>query len=327
MVSQPRAPRVVLVGERAPNGITGSFARAFRSCGWEVVELRWGPWRPGALAVALFRAPSLAGGFRRQLRRRVAAAGAAELVLVVKGPFLDARTIDWMRTRTGAPVVCWNPDDPLGPALSNQGGIARAVPAYDTYVVWADDVAERLAARAARVEVIPFGFDPWLHHPPRDRSAAEGRVVFVGAWDPEREAVMRSIAHHAPVVFGDGWPSGLPFETRPAAFGEDLCAALGGAAWSINLLRPQNRRSHNMRSFEIPACGGVQLAVRTADHERHLAGTPCVLVESEEDFDGVLKGEPPVGVVQPGWLEANRYEARIRQLLRALGLEQGGGGA
>jgi spore maturation protein CgeB len=31
----------------------------------------------------------------------------------------------------------------------------------------------------------------------------------------------------------------------------------------LNFIRPQNGQSHNMRSFEAPACGGFMLATRT----------------------------------------------------------------
>ena len=35
----------------------------------------------------------------------------------------------------------------------------------------------------------------------------------------------------------------------------------------LNLMRPHNLDTHNMRSFEIPGVGGIQLAPDTPDHK------------------------------------------------------------
>jgi spore maturation protein CgeB len=51
----------------------------------------------------------------------------------------------------------------------------------------------------------------------------------------------------------------------PAAYGADLARALGTGTISLNVMRPQNARSHNMRSYESPACGAFTLSQRTAE--------------------------------------------------------------
>lgn len=40
----------------------------------------------------------------------------------------------------------------------------------------------------------------------------------------------------------------------------------GGSKVGLNLMRPQNSFSHNMKTFEIPAMGGFMLAPRTTEH-------------------------------------------------------------
>ena len=37
----------------------------------------------------------------------------------------------------------------------------------------------------------------------------------------------------------------------------------------LNLMRPHNLNAHNMRSFEIPAVGGIELALDTDDHKKY----------------------------------------------------------
>ena len=165
--------RIVVVGEPAPGGLRSSLISAFTMLGRKVDTIDWGPWRPAQLAAAAFRAPRLAARFRRHLRHEIdqlADGGETDLVLVVKGTFLDTRTIEHFRRRLAAPVVCWNPDSPFDGAVSNRGaGIPSAIGAYDTYVTWADDVAERLALQSAHVIVIPFAWDSEIHRPTAGR--------------------------------------------------------------------------------------------------------------------------------------------------------------
>lgn len=309
---------VLLLGEVAEGGLAGSLGRAFSELGWHVRPLVWGPWRPSGLASIALRAPAAGAPFRVRLRRTIdeQAAESVDLVLVVKGALLNWRVIDYVRRRMGAPVVCWNPDSPFDPATSNRGGgIAQAVGAYDGYVTWAEDVAEELHRYNNRVAVIPFGWDPHLHFREAGEGSAERRVVFVGTWTADRQRWIQQLAPWQPVVFGNQWPAMPGIEIRPAIAGRSLRQAIGGAHWNLNFLRPQNAMSHNMRTFEIPACGGPQLAQHSRDHDRYLAGTPSVLFRTADELASLVAEDPPKTVTQRDWLANNRYSARVAAML------------
>ena len=90
-----------------------------------------------------------------------------------------------------------------------------------------------------------------------------------------------------PVVFGNGWDASRL--GRPAAgVRQRVRRVVGEARWNLNLLRPQNRTSHNMRTFEIPGCGGRQLAPSSADHERFLHATDSCLFDDFDELAAVL---------------------------------------
>ncbi len=156
--------RIVIVGEPTQAGLRNSLIAGFHANGCYVDALDLGQYKPAWLTPALFRCPRLAGGFRRAFTQRVddlAGRGPADLTLVVKGPLLDHSSVNYLRTRLRGPVACWNPDSPFDSALSNRGaGIPQTISAYDYYVTWAQDVADRLSAAARRVIVIPFAWDP-----------------------------------------------------------------------------------------------------------------------------------------------------------------------
>jgi hypothetical protein len=241
--------------------------------------------------------------------------------LVLKGALLNQASIDHLRSCFGAPVACWNPDSPFDDAISNSGaGIPAAIPAYDAYITWADDVAERLSHVAARVVVIPFAWDPEIMQPIAGTGFAAGRITFIGTGSKERAAWLQSLAHLDPMVFGLGWPKIAGVDIRPPIFGAEFCMIAGEAKWNINLLRPQNARSHNMRTFELVGAGATQVAPQTADHTRFLGSdSRTVLFQSQAELESILRSDPrerPFRI--PTLLKGHTYADRAKQLLQEL---------
>jgi hypothetical protein len=321
-----RMARIIVVGAPAEAGLRNSVVTAFRRSESAVGLLDLGPWSPAWLASAALRQPMLGLGFRREFRRRadvLAENGPADLVLVFKGALLDARSVDYLRLRFGSPVVCWNPDSPFDDAVSNRGaGILKAIAAYDAYITWADDVAERLRARAARVLVIPFAWDPEIMQPAKGRGVAADRIVFIGTGTPDRAAMIQSLAHLRPMVFGTRWPKIEGADIRPPVHRMEFCGIVGEARWNINLLRRQNARSHNMRTFELVGAGGVQVAPRTHDHLRFLGGdTRTALFQTWEELESILRSDPCERPPRPpALLEGHTYRDRAHRILADLGL-------
>jgi hypothetical protein len=318
--------RIIVVGEPAEAGLRDSLVSAFRRAGCAVDMLDLGPWRPQRLVSAAYRYPILGERFRREFRRRVDVLMEREhvdLVLVFKGAFLNSLSIKYLRSRFNSPVACWNPDSPFDLAVSNRGaGIPRAVSVYDLYITWADDVAELLSSVAAKVIVIPFAWDPEIMCPTVGNGEAAGRIVFIGTGTKERAASIRGLAHLRPIVFGCRWPGIEGVDIRPPAMGLDFCKIVGEAKWNINLLRPQNARSHNMRTFELVGAGGNQVAPETEDHRRFLGDDArTVLFRSEEELEAILRSDPAErSPRRPALLDGHTYADRVSQLLKAVGI-------
>ena len=315
--------RIIIVGEPAEAGLRDSLVTAFRRCGCTVDILDLGPWQPPLLASAAFRQPILGTRFRRQFRRHLDAAAEThlvELVLVIKGTFVDSHTIDHLRMRFDSPVVCWNPDSPFDRAISNRGaGIRSAIAAYDAYITWAHDVAEQLLP-IVRVVVIPFAWDPELMPPTPGHGIAAGRIVFIGTASRERCDTLAGLAHLRPLVFGTHWPAIDGLDTRPPVRGPSFCRIVGEAKWNLNFLRPQNARSHNMRTFELVGAGGTQVAPYTDDHQRFLGSDgQTVLFRTSRELEDILCSDPTEHLSRhPALLKGHTYTDRARQLLDAL---------
>jgi spore maturation protein CgeB len=70
-------------------------------------------------------------------------------------------------------------------------------------------------------------------------------------------------------VYGNHWGK---FLTHPLltihkpVLGKSFFQTLKKYRVQLNIMRVHNPDSHNMRSIEIPGCGGIMLAPRTTDH-------------------------------------------------------------
>ena len=217
--------------------------------------------------------------------------------------------------------MCWNPDSPFDDAISNCGaGIPQAIGRYDAYITWAEDVAERLSAVAARVLVIPFAWDPEIMQPTPGHGAAAGRIVFIGTGTKERISVLGSLAHLRPLVFGDRWPRIEGVDIRSPVRGAEFCRIVGEAKWNLNLLRPQNARSHNMRTFELVGAGGSQVARERTTMRRFLGHDGrTVLFQGKKELESILRSDPCDRPPRsPALLEGHTYGDRVRQVLDEL---------
>ena len=274
--------RVLILGEDAPGGLMGSYARGFAELGATVrtycLARAYHAVMPALRTRALRRVaePVLLGMFNERVVADHRDAE-ADLVVVLKGHRLHPATIDALRDASDAPVVNFYPDDPFSVERSNRlafGPLALA--AYDACFTFAQHlipVYERAAVRAAYY--LPFARDPALHAPAPTSATHDFEVVFVGNLDAHRVRCMEAIApHHRVGVFGERThavvPKGSPLSNAtfgPAAYGADLSRTLARGAISLNVMRPQNARSHNMRSFESPACAAFTLSQRTDELE------------------------------------------------------------
>ncbi|MEO8192486.1 MAG: glycosyltransferase [Gemmatimonadales bacterium] len=268
-------PRVLIAGEDIPGSVGISFADAFRSLGWTVDYFPLsaaGATHSGLLARARARLASRID--EATVDRRLAAEAQRlnpDLSLVIKGHRLSAETISTMRRASSRGVANFYPDDPFSAAAVNRVSI-EALREYSSCFIFAEHLLPAYkSAGVKQAHYLPFARDPGLHAPPQDPKP-EFDAVFVGNLDRDRVAWLESIADYKLAVFGHQTKSAIPPRSRlnearffRPVFGRDLAEALGRGRVSLNFMRRQNSGSHNMRSFESPACGAFTLSQRTPE--------------------------------------------------------------
>jgi spore maturation protein CgeB len=207
---------------------------------------------------------------KRELRRVD-----ADLIFVVKGRRLSTNTIRALRRRMETPIVNFYPDDPFSNVRSNRLTYGPSVlRAYDACFTFARHLIPKYReAGADQTYYLPFARDPTLHSPP-DSSPDDPPydIVFVGNLDATRVEWLEPLSDLQIAIYGEHTREAVPYfnplreaDFHPAAYGAGLAQALHQGAISLNIMREQNAGSHNMRSFESPACGAFTLSERTPE--------------------------------------------------------------
>ena len=279
--------KIVLYGDAAQYGSGGyCYAETLRDMGHEVISA------DDTAQLQHYR--KLAYRVLRKLRRRplerdrhrhaqtlvsLVARERPELVIVLKGLHLAAADVQQLRDHAKW-VVIINHDDFFSYNSENwTWPQRRAISHYDFVFTTREVNVEEVRPLNAHVEFFPFAYYPRLHRPveipPEQRARFVTDVTFVGSWEQERCELLEQLVQAVPAryaIWGNMWErtgrrSPLqPFIRGEAVFAADMAMALGGAQISLGFLRRKNRDDYTQRTFEIPACGGLLLAERSARH-------------------------------------------------------------
>lgn len=322
-------PVCAVIGDFRSGNLENSITSGLLANDWEVIKIEW----------------EIPKGFRASLAARLPISASIEarsawskmgnefqlgmkidLVLIVKGFLMQSREIGLLRQVFECPVICWNPDDPLDHAISNRGGNSLGVAKhFDAYVTWSAQISERLIPFVRNVCVVPFGWDPNIYFPEPSAQLelvdlVRLRPTFVGTWTKDREQMLTHIRDFRPIVFGNGWRKTRGLEIYPEAVGSDLRAIYSHSLVSINVLRPQNSSSHNMRTFEVPGCGGI-IASQVSDEiaDLYAEDTFSGTFKDLDDLGQLIDSTKPHDIPIPRpWIEGHKYQYRICALLDQL---------
>ena len=283
--------KVLVIGPLNEGTLAESYARAFERLGMEVVRFD--------SEVALRQASRFTGNriLRRALRSslwnavnrqamEVAERVRPGLIFAVKCSFFHPETIRRIRKSTGVPFVNHYPDNPyigvrlgLGEASTQRRDLIEVFREYTAVLMWEDTLVQRLRDDGVPTNYLAFGVDPELFHSqpaPKPLSCqscgAQHRVVFVGTCTRARRKELASVRTHAVGIWGNLWPekwkAAPQHRIHPPVYAEAVAQIHAAADISLNVLNAESLEGHNMRTFEVPASGGVMLARYTSAQDK-----------------------------------------------------------
>ncbi len=212
------------------------------------------------------------------------------VVIVFKGMEVKPSTIRSIKNG-GITIINYNPDHPFIFSGNGSGNsnVTKSITLFDYYFSYAEDAVRQLEKLGVKSCKIPFGFDEdSIHFNELDSVDEVLRACFVGNGDKFRVEFINHLANLGLRidVYGENWhrfklaPS---IKVGPPKYGIEFWKTLQKYAVQLNLLRPHNYNTHNMRSFDIPGAGGIMLAPFSNDHKIYFdEGIEVFLFENVE---------------------------------------------
>lgn len=266
--------KILLVGSDLPMSIERIYAKYLRELGAEVnhftapdMVFDWHSKK--IINKVLFRTGINRGyaSVNRQLTD-IVYSWKPDITWVFKGMELYPRTLAALKGKTK--LVNYNPDHPYIIVSRGSGNknVTDSVPLYDMHFCYHSGLIQKIRNQFNIPAVfLPFGFEMTEE----DYEAAVGqpeinRICFLGNPDKIRESTILELADNgfAADVYGHGWDktavaTNSAIKVHDAVYGEGFWKKLRQYRVQINIFREHNAGSHNMRTFEVPAVGGIQL--------------------------------------------------------------------
>lgn len=197
-----------------------------------------------------------------------------DLIWVFKGMEIFPASLKWAREKNTI-LLNYNPDNPFIFTGSGSGNknVAQSIDLYHLHFTYNLEIKEKLQKEYnAKTFFLPFGYDV-------DESIISDcekeeeivRACFLGNPDKQRAEFIMDLARHGVEIdlYGNNWAGFLNHDLIrifPPVYNSDFWKTLYRYRVQLNLMRIHNENSHNMRSFEVPGVGGIQLAPDTPEH-------------------------------------------------------------
>ena len=168
--------------------------------------------------------------------------------------------------------------------------------AYDiVFTTKSQNVARYQKLGQGNVHYLPSAFEPLVHRPVaahESRYASAGlQVTFIGTYDHSRDRYVEAAPWDRLRVWGGRWNRYPEFEAwrdridPRAIYYFEFADVIHHSQISLGLLREEAEDRHTERTFEIPACGGFQLAPRNPEIQAFFReDQEIVLFDSPEEL-------------------------------------------
>lgn len=188
-----------------------------------------------------------------------------------------------------------------------------------------------------RVVWLPLGADPYMHSQVSPNEKFKSDVAFIGQWRPEREAAISALINQVPGIsiklWGPDWKRRSKDQKIIKAwqgrslYGKEFAQAIVSAKININIIDDTNYPAANMRFFEIPCAGGLQICSVCPEMESEFMNRDTIFYfknysELVDIVKSLLNDESLIDLVRQKAnnkiLEGHTYEHRAQKILDLL---------
>ena len=243
-----------------------------------------------------------------------------DCLLVFKGAEILPRSILYANQKKIL-TANYNPDNPFIFISYGNGkrNISKTITTYRCHFTYNLETAKILKKINPNTFVIPFGVNSTAtENDILPEHAEKLKVCFYGGPDKKRYEFLNLLAAHGIDIdlYGNGWKNKNLHDRIslfPEVTGENLGHLIRSYRIQLNILSLHNEQSHNMRSFEIPAHFGIQLAPKTVEHEDFFQNEVSIfLYDSLEDAVKIITRLSNLSYHDAIVLRRNSYIAAVK---------------
>lgn len=194
-------------------------------------------------------------------------------LFVLSENYLDPEYLETIRKENHGILITFHSHDNL---FCN--GILKSKQFFDSLKLYdvvftnkTQNVSRYLELGAPRSYFVASAYEPTIHQPIAKEKSLYGNmfdVTFVGTYDGSRDKYLEAVGWNRLHVWGNGWTRYSAYfanrgEITPrAVYANEFADVVSHSRINLGLLREEADDRHTIRTFEIPACGGLQLAPR-----------------------------------------------------------------
>ncbi len=191
-----------------------------------------------------------------------------DLIWVFKGMELFPSTIKKLKNYCSL-LINYNGDHPFVHQSRGSGNkyVINAFKYYDFHLSYSKYIINSIKEYSN----LPSYWLPFAYVFSREPQDFELNIAcFVGSLDSERKRMIRLLAKNNVTVhvYGDGWTKTKLKNIKlfPAVYKNQYIDTIQKYRLHLNIFRPHNYDSHNMRTFEVTALGAIMLAPKSSEH-------------------------------------------------------------
>ncbi len=200
-----------------------------------------------------------------------------DLIFVMAENFLGKETLNAIRAGQANPplFVYHSHDNNFSDGILKPSGFLETLAAYDyVFTTKSQNVARYQELGQKNAFFIPSAFEPMVHAPVSRKLSRVGKdfdVTFVGTFDHSRGAYFEAVGWERLNVWGSFWDRWNGYSshrervTPHPIYYFEFADVMSRSRLALGLLRDEADDLHTQRTFEIPACGALQIAPRNAE--------------------------------------------------------------
>lgn len=209
-----------------------------------------------------------------QLFKKEVEAFKPDIIWVFKGMEIFPESLIWA-SGLGIKLANYNPDNPFlftGKGSGNKN-VTDSIGLYDLHFTYNLSIKEKLEKESnAKTAYLPFGYE--IANSVLEKCRQEKEVVklcFLGNPDKQRATFIKALIGEGLEIdiYGNNWSRFCQhsrMKVYPAVYRDEYWKNLYRYRVQLNIMRIHNEHSHNMRTFEVPGVGGIELAPDNIEH-------------------------------------------------------------